>query len=103
MSTLQTETTHSEVLPVPEMRRPMRFRLAALIFMMVQGVSFGTLTVAVLASPLKQWAEILLPIVVVVSFVASVYFSWRLAPSMRARFERKSHEGERHPADAATN
>ena len=102
MSTIQTETTHSEVLPTPAMRTPMRLRVAALIFMMVQGVSFGVLTVVVLSTPLKQWSEVLLPVVVVVSFVASVYLSWRLAPRLRARFERRSSEGEPHPAGAET-
>ena len=65
-----------------------RLAISFLIFMIVQAVLFGVGTVLVLATPLAEYAMALMPWVVGLSFVASVPFSWFLAPRLRARFWR---------------
>ena len=73
-----------------------RLGIAALVFLMIQTVLFGIGTVLVLATPLKEQAMLLMPAVVVSSFVAAVPFSWWFAPRLRARFWRH----RRHPSAA---
>lgn len=63
-----------------------RFQIAALIFMMVQGVLFGVGATLVLATPLTAFAIQLLPWVVGVSLIVSVPLSWIIAPRLRARY-----------------
>jgi hypothetical protein len=62
-----------------------RFQIAALIFMMVQGVLFGVGVVLILATPLSAWAMQLIPALVVVSLGISVPASWIIAPQLRLR------------------
>lgn len=62
-----------------------RFQIAALIFMMVQGVLFGVGIVLILATPLAAWAMQLIPALVVVSVGISVPVSWIIAPRLRLR------------------
>jgi hypothetical protein len=63
-----------------------RIQIAALIYMMVQAVTFGVGVVAVLATPLNNQAMSLLPWVVVVTAVISISLSWFIAPRLRARY-----------------
>ena len=49
-----------------------RIQIAAIIYMMVQAVSFGIGAVAVLATPLKDHAMTLMPWVVFVSAAVSI-------------------------------
>jgi hypothetical protein len=68
-----------------------RLGIAGLVFMMVQAVLFGVGTVAVLATPLQQFAMELMPAVVIVSTILSLPASWMLAPRLRARYWRARH------------
>jgi hypothetical protein len=65
-----------------------RMRIAAVIYMMVQAVTFGVGTVLVLATPLEAQAMKLLPVVVIASSIASIPISWWMAPRLQARFWR---------------
>ena len=66
-----------------------RLALAALIYLMVQGVMFGIGAVLVLATPLQQQAMTLLPVVVITSAVLAIPFAWWIAPRLRARHWRR--------------
>jgi hypothetical protein len=63
-----------------------RIQIAAVIYMMVQAVSFGIGTVAVLATPLKDHEMALMPWVVIVSAAVSIPMAWFIAPRLRARY-----------------
>jgi hypothetical protein len=63
-----------------------RLQIAALIFMMVQGVLFGVGVTLVLVTPLSAFAMQLMPWVVGISFIVSLPLSWAIAPRLRARF-----------------
>lgn len=65
-----------------------RLGIAALVFMVVQAVLFGAGTIAVLATPLQQYAMELMPMVVMGSAILSLPTSWILAPRLRARYWR---------------
>ena len=90
----------SEGTPAPSVRFPTylilhwrrtvnaRMWIAAVIYMMVQAVTFGVGTVLVLATPLQAEAMKLLPVVVIVSSIASIPISWWMAPRLQARFWR---------------
>ncbi len=57
--------------------------------MIVNAVLFGTGAVVVLSVPaLAAYAHILLPAVIVLSFVLSPFLAWTIAPMMRARYLR---------------
>ena len=63
-----------------------RFQIAALIFMLVQGVFFGVGAVLILATPLTVWAMQLIPALVVLSAAVSLPVSWMIAPRLRNRY-----------------
>lgn len=63
-----------------------RFQIAALIFMMVQGVFFGLGVILVLATPLSFWATLLIPAVIGASILVSAPVAWMIAPHLRSRF-----------------
>ena len=63
--------------------------IAALIYMMVQGVLFGAGAVLVLATPLTEFAMTLMPWVVAISLIISIPIAWTIAPRMRARYWRR--------------
>jgi hypothetical protein len=64
-----------------------RVSIAALIYMMVQAVTFGVGAILVLATPLQAEA-MMMPVVVIASSIVSVPISWFLAPRLQARFWR---------------
>lgn len=67
-----------------------RFRLALLIYGMVNAVIFGAGAITVLSLPsLQEEWPILLPVVVVASLVLAAPLAWAIAPRMRSRFGRK--------------
>lgn len=66
-----------------------RMVIAILIYGMVQAVLFGAGAVAVLATPLKHQAAILLPLAVVASAALAIPFAWKIAPRMRAAHQRQ--------------
>ncbi|MEQ1755151.1 MAG: hypothetical protein ABL973_13580 [Micropepsaceae bacterium] len=65
-----------------------RLQIAALIFMMVQGVFFGLGAVIVLATPLTAFAAQLLPLVIGLGILLSIPTAWMIAPYMRSRYHR---------------
>lgn len=75
-----------------------RIWMAVLIFMMLQAVVFGVGALVVLATPLKDLAMQLMPVVVGVSAVISAGLSWWLAPRLRARYWRR-HPQRQNAAD----
>lgn len=79
-----------------------RFRLALLIYGMVNAVIFGIGAVLVLGVPsLSQWALQLMPAVVALSIILSAPISWFLAPRLRLRFWRTQEARERQERDEA--
>lgn len=70
-----------------------RFAIAALIYMMVQGVLFGFGVIAILATPLNAQAATLIPWLVGVSALISAPLSWIIAPRLRSRYHRHGARG----------
>ena len=66
-----------------------RFQLSIIIFMMAQGVAFGIGVIAVLTTPLAQYADIGLPVVTALSFLLAAPASWKIAPKLRAAHQRR--------------
>ena len=67
-----------------------RTQLAALIFTMINAVLFGAGLITVLTVPtLSAQASILIPAVVVASFVLAAPIAWLIAPRLRARYWRR--------------
>ncbi len=67
-----------------------RFQIAALIFMMIQGVFFGFGVILILVTPLTAWAMQLIPALVVLSVAVSIPVSWMIAPRLRTRYRKQS-------------
>lgn len=67
-----------------------RLQIAALIYMMVQGVLFGIGVVAILASPAADRAAILIPALVLATGAISLPISWFIAPRLRLRGRRNA-------------
>ena len=65
-----------------------RMGIAALLFMMIQAVFFGVGAIVVLATPLKDRAMELMPLVVVGTAVLALPISWWLSLRLRARYWR---------------
>lgn len=68
-----------------------RLQIAAMLFMMIQAVTFFAGLLALLLSPLAREAMSYMPYVVLGSSALSAPLSWWLAPRLRARTWR--HEG----------
>ena len=66
-----------------------RVQIAALIFMMVQGVLFGVGIITILATSLTVWAMQLIPALVVLSAAFSVPVSWMIAPRLRLGYRKR--------------
>lgn len=79
-----------------------RFRISMVIYGMVNAVLFGTGAIAVLSLPsLQEFWKILIPIVVVLSFVLAAPIAWLIAPRLRARYWRqREFDLEREQASA---
>ncbi|WAJ29504.1 hypothetical protein [Antarcticirhabdus aurantiaca] len=67
-----------------------QFRISLLIYGMVNAVLFGAGAITVLSIPSlqEQW-KVLIPIVVVASFVLAAPIAWAIAPRLRARYWRE--------------
>jgi hypothetical protein len=64
-----------------------RARIAALIYMMTNGVIFGAGLIAVMTIPaLANDAAVWIPLVIVASFILAAPAAWVIAPWMRSRF-----------------
>jgi hypothetical protein len=70
-----------------------RLQIAALTFMMVQGVVFGVGVILILATPLAAWAMQLIPALVILSAAVSIPVSWMIAPRLRARYRKQRVTG----------
>ncbi|GLI22690.1 putative membrane protein [Xanthobacter flavus] len=66
-----------------------RLQLAAMLFMMIQAVTFFAALLVLLLSPLARDAMTLMPFVVLGSSIISAPLSWWLAPRLRARTWRR--------------
>ena len=67
-----------------------RSAISLLIYGMVQGVLFGAGLLAVLYIPaLKANAALFIPLVIAASFAVAIPVSWKIAPLMRARHQRR--------------
>ncbi|MFG1248057.1 hypothetical protein [Xanthobacter flavus] len=71
-----------------------RLQLAAMLFMMIQAVTFFTALLLLLLSPLARDAMTLMPFVVLGSSIISAPLSWWLAPRLRARTWRREGTAE---------
>ncbi len=77
-----------------------RLAITILIGGIVASVLFGIGATAVLSIPqLASNAAILLPAVIVLSFLIAPIFSWALAPTMRARYVRQEARRDSRSVD----
>lgn len=63
--------------------------VAGLVYMMVQAVLFGIGTILIVSTPLAGYANTLMPLHIVISFVLAAPIAWYLAPRLRARYWRR--------------
>lgn len=63
-----------------------RLQIAAVVYLMIQGVLFGAGVIFILATPLTAQAPVLIPVLVGVSALIALPLSWFLAPRLRLRF-----------------
>lgn len=70
-----------------------RIAIAALLYMMVQGVLFGVGMVAILASPLAANAQTLIPWMIAATLPISAPIAWMIAPRLRSRYGRARQAG----------
>lgn len=70
-----------------------RLAIAAVIYLMVNAVLFGVGTVTVLSVPaLDANATVLMPLVIIGSFILALPLSWAIAPRLRLRYwDDKNH------------
>lgn len=66
-----------------------RLWISVLVFMMIQAVLFGVGAVLVLATPLKDVAMQLMPVVVIASAIVAIPIAWLIAPRLQARYWRR--------------
>ena len=72
-----------------------RIFITILVTLMTGSVVFGIGAVAVLAVPmLNDNAKVLLPIVIVASFVIGPIIAWYIAPRLRARYWKPRHKAD---------
>ncbi|SCM75464.1 conserved hypothetical protein [uncultured Pleomorphomonas sp.] len=75
----------------------LRILITLLIYMIVQGVLFGIGMVVVLATPLKEQANVLVPWVVGITFIIAVPVALGVAPRMLAWREMRSRRPSEEP------
>ena len=72
-----------------------RIFITILVTLMTSSVVFGIGAVAVLAVPmLNDNAKVLLPIVIVASFVIGPIIAWYIAPRLRARYWKPRYKAD---------
>lgn len=73
-----------------------RLAITILVTLIVNAVVFGIGAVAVLSiEHLAPYAYVLLPAVIVASFVISPFIAWEIAPMMRSRYLRRIAKRQR--------
>lgn len=65
-----------------------RFQISTMVFMMAQAVLFGAGMLGILLSPLRDEASFYIPVMIVVSAIASVAIAWEIAPRLQMRYWR---------------
>ncbi|QDP20983.1 hypothetical protein [Bradyrhizobium cosmicum] len=65
-----------------------RFQISTMVFMMAQAVLFGAGMLGILLSPLRDDASFYIPVMIVVSAIASVTIAWEIAPRLQMRYWR---------------
>lgn len=75
----------------------LRIMLTLLIYLIVQGVLFGIGMVIVMATPLNEQANVLVPWVVGLTFIIAVPVALGIAPRMKAWREMRSRRPSEEP------
>ncbi|WP_244621072.1 hypothetical protein FJN17_34540 [Bradyrhizobium symbiodeficiens] len=65
---------------------PARLQISAMVFMMAQAVLFGAGMLGILLSPLRDEASFYIPVMIVLSAIASVAIAWEIAPRLQMRY-----------------
>ena len=66
------------------------FRIAVLIYSMINAVIFGAGIITVLnVSALRANAFVWIPVVVIASLILAAPFAWLIAPRLQARYDRR--------------
>ncbi|MDX3967508.1 MAG: hypothetical protein QHD01_13010 [Bradyrhizobium sp.] len=73
-----------ETATVIDMR--VRLQISAMVFMMAQAVLFGAGMLGILLSPLRDEASFYIPVMIVLSAIASVAIAWEIAPRLQMRY-----------------
>ena len=72
-----------------------RMAISLLIYGLVQAVLFGVGMIAIVVTPLSNYAIYSIPAVVLLSALIAVPVAWKVAPIMRARHQRRlAREGK---------
>lgn len=74
-----------------------QFYLSVLVFMMVQAVLFGVGTIIILGTPLIDKANILMPVMIVVTAILAVPLSWAISMWVRLSNPRALHLWQHQP------
>ena len=75
----------------------LRIMLTLLIYLIVQGVLFGIGMVIVMATPLNEQANVLVPWVVGLTFIIAVPVALGITPRMKAWREMRSRRPSEEP------
>lgn len=67
-------------------KMPARLQISAMVFMMAQAVLFGAGMLGILLSPLRDEASFYIPVMIVLSAIASVAIAWEIAPRLQMRY-----------------
>ncbi|WP_440639351.1 hypothetical protein ACSHT2_33695 [Bradyrhizobium sp. PUT101] len=65
-----------------------RLQIAAMLFMSVQAMMFGTGMLVILLTPIQSKAMAAIPTMIAVSVVASAAIAWLIAPRLRQPYWR---------------
>lgn len=76
-----------------------RIAIAALIFLMVQGVFFGVGMILVLTAAPADRQQTLIPLMIALTMLISAPVAWFIAPRMMLRFRRRPSLGESGASD----
>jgi hypothetical protein len=67
---------------------PVRLQISAMVFMMTQAVLFGAGMLGILLTPLRDNASFYIPVMIVLSPIASVAIAWEIGPRLQMRYWR---------------
>ena len=75
-----------------------RLIITLLVYGLAQAVPFGAGLLAVLATPLRDHAAVLVPAAIVLSLALAIPIAWKVAPIMRSRHQRMMARRREHSA-----